>query len=162
VRKPGEAVIEVVPSNCRRDVGSGIFSGNLAIDCADAMNGHRERMYQQKLYRDEWVRRDEVANRGGEEVSGLDSCLRVESVGEGQENEDGMCWRTCRLCASVSSCPHSRCRVPGDMFAHRSLGNSWFGVDKPSVSSISVSLTIPVHFCNQGGLLRLSQMNNTE
>ena len=55
----GEAAIEGVPSSCRRDVGSGIFSGNQAIDCADAMNGHQEHMYPPKLYRDEWARRDE-------------------------------------------------------------------------------------------------------
>jgi len=157
----GEAVIEGVPSSCRRDVGSGIFSGNQAIDCADAMNGHQEHMYLPKLYRDGWARRDEEeARRGGEEVNGLGSCLRVESVGEGQENADGMCWSTCRLYGDVSRCAHSRCRMPGNMFAHRSLGGPWFGVDKPSVSSIS--LTIPVHFCGEGNVLCLSRVNNTK
>jgi hypothetical protein len=95
-------------------------------------------------------------------VNGLGSCLRVESVGEGQENEDGMCWSTCRLYAGISRCAYIRCRVPGNMFAHRSLGDTWFGVDKPSVSSISLSLTIPVHSCNEDDVLCLSQVNNTK
>jgi hypothetical protein len=108
------------------------------------------------------VRRGEEVNHDGGEVSGLDNCLRVESVGAGQENEDGMCWSTCRLCKSVSSCAQSRFRVPGKTFARSSLGDSRFGVDKPSISAISVSLTIPVHLCNEGDILGLSQVSNTK
>jgi hypothetical protein len=48
-----EAVIEDVPSSCRRDVGFGIFSGKQAIDSVDAMSDHQEHMYRPKLYRDE-------------------------------------------------------------------------------------------------------------
>jgi hypothetical protein len=115
---PGEVVIEDVPSSCHRDVGSGTFSGKQATDSEDAMTGHQEHTYQLRLYRDEWARHDEEAIRDGvevirdgEEVSGLDNCRRVESVGVDQGNEDGMCSSTCRLfdllglCLAHDPCP---------------------------------------------------------
>jgi hypothetical protein len=158
----GGVAIEDVPSSCRRDVGFEIFSGKQATDSEDAMSGHQEHMYQPKLYRDEWARPGEEANRDGEEVSGLDSCRRVESAGVGQGNEADMCSSTYHLYVNVSRCAHIRSRVSGRILAHRSLGDSWFGVDKPSVSSVSVSLTIPVHLCSQGDVSGLSQVNNAK
>lgn len=162
VRMLGEVVIEDVLSSCHRDVGFEIFFGKQATDSADAMSAHQEHMYQPKLYRDGWVMHGEEASRDGVEVSGLDSCRRVESVGVGQGNEDGMYSSTCRLYPSVSECTHIGSGVSGSTFAHWSLGDSRFGVDKPSVSSVSVSLTIPVHFCNEGDVSSLSQADNTK
>lgn len=158
----GEVVIEDVPSSCHRDVGFEIFFGKLATDCEDATSGHQEHMYQPMLYRGEWVRHGEEANCDGEEVSVLDSCRRVESVDVGQGNEDGMCWSTYHLYVGVSRCARIRSRVSGRVFARRSLGDNWSGVDKPSVSSVSVSLTIPVHLCNRGDMFGRSQLSNTK
>jgi hypothetical protein len=102
-----EAGIADVLSSCHRDGGFETVSGTQAIDFVGEKSdqvGHRCR---QKRGHDEGASRDEEANRGGgvkhDEVvvSEHDSCLRVESVGERQENEGGMCWRTYRLCLQV-------------------------------------------------------------
>jgi hypothetical protein len=149
----GEAATEDVPSSYHRDAGYGIFFGRQAIGFADEKSHLPERRYQRRLDHGEAESDDEgEENRDGVEVNELGSCLRVESVREGRGSEDGMCWRTCRPCLCVRCCIHN-ILMPNKQICSSAVKRR-FGVDKPSVSSIAVSLAI--HICCVVNVLALS------
>jgi hypothetical protein len=149
----GEAATEDVPSSYHRDVGFEIFFGRQAIGFADEKSHLPERRYQRKLDHGEVGSDDEgEENRDGVENE-LGSCLRVESVREGRESEDDMCWSTYRLCLCVSFCIHAIPACQNKQICSSAVRRR-FGVDKPSVSSISVSLAI--HICCVVNVLGLS------
>ena len=96
--------------------------------------------------------------RDGVEVSEHDSYLRAESVDVGQGSADGMCLNIYHLWLRVSSCvTNHACRLLKAVCNQPALKRQP-GVNKPSVSSVSVSFTIPVHFATKYDVLDLRQM----
>ena len=120
----GEAATEDVPSSYHRGVGFEIFFGKQAIGFADEKSHLPERRYQQKLDHGEVGSGDEVEENYDGVENELGSCLRVESVRAGRESEDGMCWRTYRLCLYVSFCIHAIPACQISKFAHRRLADA--------------------------------------
>jgi hypothetical protein len=124
------------PSNYHRDVDYAIFFCRWATGFEGETIGHQACMYRQMLGHGE----------AGSDQHG--SCHHEESVRAAQESEVDRCLRTGHpysLSVTVNkslACDAERqlCRGTCDACV----------LDKPSVSSVPVSLTVPIHVCVAG------------